>query len=35
MNYSTAKAVDISAQKVLKIIIDKNISLLEIKVKIL
>jgi hypothetical protein len=35
MNYPTAKAVGISAQKVLKATIDKNVSLLEIKVKTL
>lgn len=35
MNYTSTKAVGISAQKVLKATIDKNVSLLEIKVKTL
>ncbi len=35
MNCITTKAVGISAQKVLKTTIDKNVSLLKIKVKTL
>jgi hypothetical protein len=35
MNYTSTKAVGVSAQKVLKTTIDKNVSLLKIKVKTL